>query len=89
MDTANLAIYSEKKKNPVVLWLLFLFLGWAYGSLGSPMKQVLFYITLGGVGVWVIIRLFTLNGSIRESNKKIAMGCGLTNDDLVQLGLVK
>ena len=82
-------VYAEKKANSAVIWILFLFLGWSYGSLGQGGKQVLYYITVGGVGIWLIIRLFTLNGAIREYNKKVAMEVGMTNDELVQLGLVK
>ena len=89
MDPEKLAIYSEKKKNPAVIWILFLFLGWSYGSLGSITKQILFYITAGGLGIWILIRLFTLNGSIRQANKEIAMEIGLTNEDLAKLGLIR
>mgnify|MGYP001100899784 CR=1 FL=1 len=82
-------IYSNRKANPTLIWLLFLFLGWSYGSLGKIGIQILYYITLGGLGVWTLIRLFTLQGAIRDYNKKIAMELGFDNADLVQLGLVK
>ena len=81
--------YNERKANPTLIWLLFLFLGWSYGSLGKIGTQVLYYITLGGLGLWVLIRLFTLQGAIRNYNKKIAMELGFDNAELVQLGLVK
>ena len=38
---------------------------------------------------WTLIRLFTLQGAIRDYNKKIAMELGFDNAELVQLGLVK
>jgi hypothetical protein len=81
--------YNERKANPTLIWLLFLFLGWSYGSLGKIGTQILYYITLGGLGVWTLIRLFTLQGAIRDYNKKIAMELGFDNAELVQLGLVK
>ena len=81
--------YNERKANPTLIWLLFLFLGWSYGSLGKMGIQILYYITLGGAGIWTLIRLFTLNGAIREYNMKIAMELGFDNSELVQLGLVK
>jgi hypothetical protein len=81
--------YNERKANPTLIWLLFLFLGWSYGSLGKIGTQVLYYITLGGLGLWGLIRLFTLQGAIRNYNKKIAMELGFDNAELVQLGLVK
>ncbi|MGD2004911.1 MAG: hypothetical protein PVJ91_02770 [Flavobacteriaceae bacterium] len=81
--------YNQRKANPTLIWLLFLFLGWSYGSLGSIGKQILFYITLGGFGIWVLIRLFTLQGAIRDYNRKIAMELGFSNEELVKMGLVK
>ena len=82
-------IYSNRKANPTLIWLLFLFLGWSYGSLEKIGIQILYYITLGGLGIWTLIRLFTLQGAIRDYNKKIAMELGFDNAELVQLGLVK
>jgi hypothetical protein len=81
--------YNERKANPTLIWILFLFLGWSYGSLGSIGKQILFYITVGGFGIWALIRLFTLQGAIRDYNKKIAMELGFSNEELVKMGLVK
>ena len=51
--------------------------------------QVLYYITTGGLGIWMAHRLFTLNGAIREHNKKIEMELGFDNSELVQLGIIK
>ena len=45
------------------------------------------YITIGGLGVWAIIRLFTLQIAIRNYNKNIAIELGFTNDELVKIGL--
>lgn len=80
--------YSAQKLDASTIWLLFLFLGWSYGSMGSIGKQILFYITFGGLGIWTLIRLFTLSGAIRDYNKEIAMRLGFDNSELVQLGLV-
>lgn len=63
--------YTERKANPTLIWLLYIFLGWSYGSLGKIGLQIAFYLTLGGLGFWALIRLFTLNGAIREYNKKL------------------
>lgn len=81
-------IYNNRKADSTKIWMLFLFLGWSYGSLGSMGKQVLFYLTLGGVGVWTLIRLFTLNKAIKKYNKKVAIESGLGSDDLMKLGLI-
>jgi hypothetical protein len=69
------------------MWLLFLFLGWSYGSMGKMGKQIFYYLTLGGIGFWIIYRLFTLNGAIRNYNKQIAYDCRFTNEEVIKLGL--
>ena len=81
--------YNERKANTTLIWLLFLFLGWSYGSLGKIGIQILYYITISGLGIWTLIRLFTLQGAIRDYNKKIAMELGFENAELVQIGLIK
>ena len=88
MALSKEAIYSNKKLNPGTIWVLFLFLGWSYGSMDQMGKQILFYITFGGLGIWSLVRLFTLSGAIKEYNKKVAMEAGFDNKELVQLGLV-
>lgn len=81
-------IYRERKANSSTIWILFIFLGWSYGSLGKIGLQIFYYLTLGGLGIWMLIRLFTLNGAIKEYNKNIAKDVGFNNDELVQLGLL-
>ncbi len=83
----NFNIYNERKADSSRVWLLFLLLGWSYGSLGSPVKQVFFYLTFGGFGLWTLIRLFTLSGSIKKYNKQVAIESGLTADEVMKLGL--
>ena len=83
----KLTIYNTRKKDTSTLWILYLFLGWSYGSLDKMGTQILFYITLGGVGVWTIIRLFTLNDAIKEYNRQIAVEVGLSADEITELGL--
>lgn len=87
MDTNKIMIYQSRKANPTTVWLLFIFLGWSYGSLGKIGLQILFYITLGGLGLWTLIRLFTLSGSIKDYNRQIASEVGLDNDEKMSLGV--
>ena len=86
-NTQNLMIYNSRKKDSATIWLLFLLLGWSYGSLGKMGLQILYYITFGGLGIWALIRLFTLNGAIKDYNRKIAIEIGLSADDIMKLGL--
>jgi hypothetical protein len=55
--------------------------------MGQMGKQILYYITFGGLLMWALYRLFTLNGAIRKYNKQIAYECGFTNDEVIKLGL--
>lgn len=86
-NTQSLLIYNSRKQSSGTIWLLFLFLGWSYGSLGNMVKQIFYYLTFGGFGIWAIYRLITLNGAIKKYNRKIAMEVGLNADDILKLGL--
>lgn len=78
-EQSNIFMAQQEVINPTTAWLLFLFLGWSYGSMGSMGKQIFFYLTLGGLGVWMIYRLFTLNGAIRKYNQGVYQKYGITN----------
>jgi len=80
-------IYQNRKANPTTIWLLFIFLGWSYGSLGKIGTQIFFYITFGGIGIWALIRLFTLSGAIKGYNRQIAAQVGLTTEEMMSLGV--
>jgi len=84
----NLMIYESNKLNSTVIWLLYLFLGWSYGSMDKIGKQILFYATFGGLGLWALIRLFTLNGDIKDYNRKKGILANLSNRQMVAMGLI-
>lgn len=87
MDTNKLLVYENRKANPSTVWLLFLFLGWSYGSLDKIGMQILFYVTFGGIGIWTLIRLFTLSSAIKSYNRRVAGQVGLDNQEMVALNL--
>ena len=84
----KIMIYNDRKANSSTIWVLFLFLGWSYGSLGKIGLQILYYLTLGGFGLWTLIRLFTLSGAIKKYNRQIALQVGLTAEQMMSLGIV-
>tara|TARA_B110000977_G_scaffold198322_1_gene282924 strand:- start:95 stop:361 length:267 start_codon:yes stop_codon:yes gene_type:complete len=88
MDNDKLLAFNSRKANSTNIWLLFLFLGWSYGSLGKIGLQILYYFTLGGFGVWVLIRLFTLNGAIKKYNRTIANELKMDAEDMNLLNLM-
>ena len=74
MENKELVYEMRKAKN---VWLTFMFLGWSYGSLGQMGKQIFFYLTFGGFGLWTIYLLFTLNKKINKYNNNIRIELGL------------
>jgi len=86
-STQRMMMAQSQLKDSTTIWLLFLFLGWSYGSLDKIGLQILFYLTFGGLGVWAFIRLFTLSGAIKAYNKKVGQRFELTTAEMLQLGI--
>jgi len=83
----KLSFYNERKLESGKMWILFLFLGWSYGSMGQMGKQIFFYLTLGGLGLWMLYVLFTLSSKVKKFNKNVARQVGLNEEDIAMLGL--
>jgi hypothetical protein len=81
-------IYQQRQVESGKAWILFLFLGWSYGAFGNMGKQILYYVTLGGLGIWTLYVMFTLSKKIKAHNRKVALECGFTEDELYKLGLI-
>jgi hypothetical protein len=86
--STKMLIVQNQFASTTTVWVLFLFLGWSYGSLGKVGLQIVYYITFGGLGIWTLIRLFTLNGAIKTYNKELAIKQGLSADEMMQLGVI-
>jgi len=56
--------------------------------MGKIGLQILYHITLGGLGLWTLFRLFTLNGAIKEYNRGVAARVGMDNQEMAALGLM-
>jgi hypothetical protein len=50
-------------------------------------KQILFYLTCGGCCIWGLYRLFTIDKAVKEYNRNIALEIGLTQEEMLMLGL--
>lgn len=83
----KLSFYNERKLESSKMWILFLFFGWSYGSMGQMGKQIFFYLTLGGLGLWAFYVLFTLSSKVKKFNKNVAKQVGLNEEDISMLGL--
>lgn len=80
MKNENLFIYQDEKVKKTTAWLLFILLGWCYGSFGKIGKQILFWVTLGGFGFWTIYVLFTLNKKILKHNNQLRTKLGINGN---------
>ncbi|MCY4561221.1 MAG: hypothetical protein OXC03_02685 [Flavobacteriaceae bacterium] len=50
----KLHVFKFRAKNVERMYILFILSGWSYGSMDQIGKQILYYLTLGGLGIWAI-----------------------------------
>ncbi len=62
---------QSKVKSTGIAYLLWFVLGAHYAYLGKWGVQILYWITLGGVGIWALIDLFTMSGKVNRYNAPI------------------
>jgi len=84
----NYDAYDAQALDKGSIWILFLLVGWSYGSMNNMGKQIFYYLTLGGCGLWTLYRLFTLSGAIKKYNKKVAVKYGLSTEEMLKLELI-
>jgi hypothetical protein len=65
--------FKRKKKSVGIAYLLIFLLGAHYAYLGSWGLQVLYWITIAGLGIWGLIDLFRLPSVVNTYNKDVAM----------------
>ena len=61
----------SKVKSKETAYLLWFFLGAHYGYLGKWGVQILYWLTLGGLGIWCLIDLFTISNKVDNHNALI------------------
>ena len=69
----NTHYLQTKFKKTSTTYLFFFLLGMHYGYLGKWGWQLLFWFTLGGLGLWGFIDLFHIPSKVSKHNLKIAM----------------
>ena len=65
--------YGRKARSVGVTYALWFFLGWHYAYLGQWGMQFLYWISLGGVGIWALIDLFRIPGLVENMNRDLAI----------------
>ena len=66
--------YWRKRKHVGRAYAAWFFLGCHYAYLGKWPTQLIYWLTLGGLWVWLIIDAFRIPQLVRDRNKDIAMG---------------
>jgi len=63
----------SKMKSTGTAYLCWFFLRVHYAYLGKWGLQILYWITLGGLGIWILIDLFTIPSKVAKHNLEISM----------------
>ena len=69
-EIRKMELMKELKKTSTAYILLF-FLGAHHIYMGSVVKQIAYWLTCGGLGIWMIYDLTTLGKKVREHNESI------------------
>ncbi|WP_020530046.1 DUF4178 domain-containing protein [Flexithrix dorotheae] len=64
--------FSTKKKSLILAYIFHIMIGAAYGYRGKWFTQIIFWLTIGGLGLWTLIDFFRLPGLVRKQNYGIA-----------------
>lgn len=66
----NLRLQRELRDTPMayIMWFL---IGAHYAYLGKWGLQILYWITLGGLGLWALVDLFRIPGMVKDHNEPI------------------
>ena len=64
-------LQTKIKSTGTAYLLFFLLFGTHYAYLGKWGLQILYWVTLGGFGIWMLIDLFTMPGKVNRNNAKI------------------
>lgn len=62
--------FGEKEKNKALLTSL---VGCHYWYFGDWNMQIIFWATLGGLGLWAIVDIFRISKLLNKYNKKLAL----------------
>lgn len=62
---------NSKEKSTSTAYICWFLFGVHYFYLGQPMKNILYWFTLGGFFIWTVIDLFRMKSLVEESNEKI------------------
>ena len=65
--------FRSQAKEATMAYITWFALGAHYAYLGDWGKQVLYWITAGGLGIWALVDLFNMEDLVRSKNREIAL----------------
>lgn len=77
---------TPKKKDILMAYLYWLCLGCHYLYLEKRRSQIIFWLTLGGCGIWWIIDLFRLPGMVKDYNIDLRLNEVLKTQEQLKTG---
>ncbi len=64
--------YEVRKKSTFFAYFFWFFFGFHYLYLGRIGIQLIYWLTIGGFGFWMLIDLFRIPGMVERKNEDIA-----------------
>ncbi|MGH9617921.1 MAG: TM2 domain-containing protein [Acidobacteriaceae bacterium] len=64
--------YQLRKKSALLAYVLWFFFGFHYLYLGRIGIQLIYWLTFGGFGFWMLIEIFRIPGMVERKNEDIA-----------------
>jgi len=63
--------YSHRRKSVLLAYILWPLLGFHYLYLGRIGLQLIYWLTAGGFGIWMLIDIFRIPGLVERKNEAI------------------
>ncbi|HWF66804.1 MAG TPA: TM2 domain-containing protein [Acidobacteriaceae bacterium] len=65
--------YHRRKKSGLLAYILWFFFGFHYLYLGRIGIQLIYWLTIGGFGFWMLIDLFRIPGMVERKNEEVLL----------------
>lgn len=66
----NYVLLKANKKDTTIAYLCWFLVGVHYFYLGRPFVNIFYWITGGGLGIWLVLDLFRIPGMVRRYNEE-------------------
>lgn len=70
-EQEKLFVLTANKKDTGIAYLCWFIFGVHYFYLNKPLTNIIYWLTLGGLGVWTLIDLFRIPSMVKKYNDEI------------------